>query len=42
MLFYKVAQQSCSEEVPDKNNAKTRIAQDHHDIQAGVLWGGFS
>ena len=25
-----------------KNIAKTRITQDYHDRQAGVLWGGFS
>jgi len=25
-----------------KNNSKTRITQDYHDRQAGVLWRGFS
>ena len=41
MLCYKGTKQVCSEEVSHKNNAKTRITQDHHDRQAGVLWGGF-
>ena len=25
----------------DKNNAKTRITQDHHDRHAGILWRDF-
>jgi len=41
MLCYKATQQGCSEEVPDKNNAKTRITQDHHDRQAGVYGAAF-
>ena len=41
-LCNKATQQGCSEEVPDKNNAKTRITQDYHNRQAGVLWRGFS
>ena len=41
MLCYKATQQGCSEEVPDKNNAKARITQDHHDRQVASYGAAF-
>ena len=42
MLCYKATQHGCSEEVPDKNNAKARITKNYRNRQVAILQRGFS
>jgi len=41
MLCYKATQHGCSEEVPDKNNAKARITKNYCNRQVAILRRGF-